>query len=457
MSANTIITSVVTAGTNNHTTTAEEANAFPTDFVSAGVVGAIALNTGSGGTGSFAVNQDTSPDMGITVKSGQAYVLATPASQGSQLLRSRAAADYTAYTINANATGSTKYDWIYLQVNPTNANSSSAAADNVTSIYTSRSSSNSVDNGTPPTYGLILAVVTVANGASSITNANISDKRTNASVAATVNTELIFDFIQSGCVWSGDAYASTRLASCTAGIVYISGKRLIVNAVANRTFTASKDVYCDLKDNSDGTAVWVYYDNTTNAASPSFATTTGTVRGAIIVVGATNIAAATSVNQGQETRVLPIASSIPYAVTDSLGNLICPRDPSRTTLGYRQIITNFSTAATSDTQVTGLSCPVIVPLGRKVEISFYSQGVKNTNIFDDIITIWDGTVGSGTQLQAADFTVPGANYNTPMNIDTPTTPSAASKTYNVAHHVTGGTGTVTGGVTFPAYVRVKLA
>ena len=101
MSANTILTSIVTGGANNHTTTAEEANAFPTDFVSAGVVGAITANTGSGGTGSFTVNQDTSPDMGITIKAGQAYISAIPSSQGTQVLRARAAADYTAYTINA--------------------------------------------------------------------------------------------------------------------------------------------------------------------------------------------------------------------------------------------------------------------------------------------------------------------------------------------------------------------
>lgn len=183
MSANTIITSVVTGGTNSHATTAEEANALATDFVSAGVVGSIGLNTGSGGTGSFCVNADTSPDMGITIKSGQAYISATPSGQNAQILRARASTDYTAYTINANSSGSTKYDWIYLKVDATNSNTPSADASNVSSIYTSRSSSNNTDNGSPPTYGLLLAVVTVANGASSITNGNISDRRTQASIS----------------------------------------------------------------------------------------------------------------------------------------------------------------------------------------------------------------------------------------------------------------------------------
>lgn len=183
MAANTILTSVVTGGSNSHATVAEEANTYATDFVSAGVVGTFSLNSGSGGTGSFCVNADASPDMGVTVKSGQAYIQATPSGQNSQMLRARASTDYTTYVINANASGSTKYDWIYLSVSATNANTPSASADNVTSLVTSRSSSNSTDNGTPPTYGLLLAVVTVANGASSITNSNISDRRVQASVS----------------------------------------------------------------------------------------------------------------------------------------------------------------------------------------------------------------------------------------------------------------------------------
>ena len=39
--------------------------------------------------------------------------------------------------------------------------------------------------------------------------------------------ESFFDYVASGCVWTGDAYASTRAASMTSGVVYIDGKRLI--------------------------------------------------------------------------------------------------------------------------------------------------------------------------------------------------------------------------------------
>lgn len=181
MAAASIISSVVTGGSNSHQTVAEELNAYATDFVSQGVVGTI--TSGPPATGGFAVTQDSSPDLGITVLSGVAYVSGTPSGQDAQVLRARMTSNYTAYTINANASGSTKYDWIYLQLSASNANNPSSAADNVITLFTSRSTSNTSDNGSPPTYGLLLAVVTVANGASSITNSNIADKRVNVGLS----------------------------------------------------------------------------------------------------------------------------------------------------------------------------------------------------------------------------------------------------------------------------------
>lgn len=215
-------------------------------------------------------------------------------------------------------------------------------------------------------------------------------------------SEIMFDHVNSGCVWTADAAGSTRLASCTAGVVYIAGKRLTVAAVNNRTFTASKDVYCDLNDNGDGTAVWVYYDNTTNAASPTLATTGGDLRGAIIVVGASSIAAASSINQGQEDRAVPIASSCAYQVTDSIGNLICPRDPRRVTLGLCQTV-NFSTAATSFTYMTGSSRAIKVPVGRKIKVSVSGIQAYNSGTGQMSIGVFAGaTLGAlTTQLNGS--------------------------------------------------------
>jgi hypothetical protein len=362
-----LVVSVLQGGTNSHQTTSEEINYFATDFISQGVVGSITSTSGvAPTTGSFAVNAQGSPNMTVAVSTGSAYVTATPTSGNSQVLRVKNSASSNV-TIAANATGGTRYDWVYIKIDPDKAKDPAVGATDVASLVTSRSTSATTDNGTPPTYGYAIAVVTVSNGASSITNGNISDKRSQTGLATTAVSNFVYDFISSGCVWTADAAGSTRLASMTAGVVYINGVKLTVAAVTSRTFTASKDVYVDFSDNGDGTAAVTYTDNTTNAASPALAA--NSVRNAIVVVGASSIAAAASINQGQEDRVLPIASSIPYAVTDSLGNLICPRDPNRKLLGYRRIIAQFDAGTNAVTDVTGLSVPVIVLANRKIKIS----------------------------------------------------------------------------------------
>ena len=265
--------------------------------------------------------------------------------------------------------------------------------------------------------------------------------------------EYTFDFVASGCVWSGDAYGSTRNASCTSGVVYLNGVRLTVAAVVARAFTASKDVYCDLSDNGDGTASWNYTDNTTNAASPAL--TAGRLRGAIIVVGAANIANVGSVNMGEENKVLPIASSTPYAVTDSLGNLICPRDPNRKILGYRQIVADFNSSA-ANTQITGLTCPVIAPTNRKIKITVWAKNWRHTSSPQNItLSIWDGAAGSGTEVGRAFATIAGTNYSLPVSLSRVVMPTTASKTYNAALG-SAATSTIEGGATYPAYIMVEL-
>lgn len=187
-----IVTSVVTGGSNSHATVASEANTYATDFVNQGVLGAITNTSGvAPAAGSFGVNQNTGSDMNVKVlgtgnttsTASVAYVTATPSTQDKQVLRARMTSDYTGYAINSNSSGVTVYDWIYLQASATNATTPNAAADNVINLFTSRSSSSSSDTGSPPTYGILLAVVTVANGATAITNSNISDRRTQTTVS----------------------------------------------------------------------------------------------------------------------------------------------------------------------------------------------------------------------------------------------------------------------------------
>lgn len=173
-----LLTSILRGGDNNHETTSEEANAFYTDFVPEGVVGAVTNTSGvAPATGGFAVNAQGSPDMTVAVSAGVAYVTGTPTSQNSQTFRVKNTASANV-TISANSSGSTKYDWIYINLSATNLNNPNTGGDNAATLTASRSSSSASDDGSPPTYGTLLAVVTVANGASSITNGNISDRRT---------------------------------------------------------------------------------------------------------------------------------------------------------------------------------------------------------------------------------------------------------------------------------------
>lgn len=186
-----------------------------------------------------------------------------------------------------------------------------------------------------------------------------------------------FDYVASGGVWSGDSYGTNRNASMTAMIIYINGRRISISAVTARTFTASKDTYIDVLDNADGTGTLVYTEVTNNAASPALAA--NSVRIAIIVTGASTIANAGSVNQGQEDKALPVVSGSLLAVTDNDGNLICPRDPERKILAIRQITASVG-SITTITDIIAAIC--IVPNGRKIKITAYAPQIYSTTATD---------------------------------------------------------------------------
>lgn len=447
-----ITTSILTGGSNSHQTTSEEANAFYTDFISEGVVGTLTNTSGvAPATGGFAVNAQGTPDATVAVSAGVAYVNGTPTSQNAQTFRVKNSASENV-TISSNSSGSTKYDWVYIKLDATNLNTPNTAGDNVATLVTSRSSSATSDDGTPPTYGYPLAVVTVANGFSTISNSNIRDVRTQTGTSTdTIGaSERMFDYVASGCVWTADSAGSTRNASMTSGVVYLSGKRLTVNAVTARSFTASKDVYVDFSDNGDGTAAITYTDNTNNAASPAL--TAGSLRNAIIVVGASSIAAAASINQGQEDRVLPIASSVAYSVTDSLGNLICPRDSGRRLLGYKQVSSDQG-SITSITDLTGLAAPVIVPTGRKIKIT--SRVRFGNSTVDTINNVY--IFESSTQLDADSILTRSGGAGASARPEYTTTPSAGLHTYKLRMD-NGGSGTATTKASSNAlaWIRVEL-
>jgi hypothetical protein len=283
---------------------------------------------------------------------------------------------------------------------------------------------------------------------------------TNAKMVAAIKPETnfgetTFDYVASGCVITGDSYGTNLKWSMTAGVVYIGGRRVVVGALSAQDVTASKDTYIDVSN--AGTVTFTGGNSVANnAASPALAASY--IRLGIIVSGA-NITSVASVNQGQETKVLPIASSIPYAVTDSLGNLICPRDPNRKILGYRQILSNFSCTVSTVTDVTGLSMPVIVPTTRKVKVSVYASSIYQAdasggNDRGPSVYLAEGA----TVLQvAAAYGSLNNTLSTPAHLTYISSPSAGSHTYKAQLGPGAfGTSTLRASSTSPAFIMVEL-
>lgn len=179
----TLVTTILKGTDNSFETTSEMANGPTTDFFNEGVIGDTTNTSGiAPATGAFATNEAGTPDMTVDVSAGTAYVTATPTGQGSQLLRVVSSATESV-TINANATGGTRYDWVYLQIDATNAAAPNSTGSNVATLVTQRSTTLATDSNGTPSYSYAIAVVTVANGASSIVDANITDKRTAAGIS----------------------------------------------------------------------------------------------------------------------------------------------------------------------------------------------------------------------------------------------------------------------------------
>lgn len=309
------------------------------------------------------------------------------------------------------------------------------------------------------THGAVTATSVVSSGAVTGTTltgtslVNTGDAQLRSTSLETIRSETEFDYVASGCVWTADAAGSTLLASMTSGVVYIGGRRVTVNAVSNRAFTASRDTYIDV--GTDGTVD--YSEVTNNNASPALAASH--IRLGIIVTGGSSIANAAAINQGQEDKVLPIASSIPYTVTDSLGNLICTRDPQRKVLGYRQILSAYAgtTNAGSGDDVTGLSVPFISDGLRKVVAKVGGKGIKSTAGAGQTVSV--RILESTTELASVTQQITTNGYDLNPTVESKLlTPSAGLHTYKTnLLQSAAGTQTLTGTSTAPAYIKVERA
>jgi len=168
---------------------------------------------------------------------------------------------------------------------------------------------------------------------------------------------------------------------------------------------------------------------------------TGTVYGIPITTGVINTA-------GTINGASLVANTI---TANSLSN-------SAITIGYAQTTADFSSASTTAVQVTGLTTTVTIPTGsRKIKITaFTSYMYAGTAAAAAYISIWDGTVGSGTQLQESQVTSSTGGQAYVGIAIAVVTPAAGSKTYNIGYRVSSGpAGTFHGSATTPAFILVE--
>jgi len=126
-------------------------------------------------------------------------------------------------------------------------------------------------------------------------------------------------------------------------------------------------------------------------------------------------------------------------------------------IGFAQICSNFTTASATDTQVLGLSCPVVVPTGARVKVTFFATNLANaatTTIAT--VSVYNGTPGSGTKLDESLAPMVTGIGNAGTSVHYTHTPISGSITYNAGARTTGGTLTVAGAATTPSYLQVEL-
>jgi hypothetical protein len=127
------------------------------------------------------------------------------------------------------------------------------------------------------------------------------------------------------------------------------------------------------------------------------------------------------------------------------------------TLGYASIASNFTTTSATAVQITGLTVTVTIPSGgRKVRITAFARDLNGSTSAYEVLSIWDGTVGSGTQLAAGQAYIAANNLGEQAVASAIVTPAAGSKTYNVGLQTTAGTASTEAASTYPAYILVEL-
>ena len=172
---------------------------------------------------------------------------------------------------------------------------------------------------------------------------------------------------------------------------------------------------------------------------------TGTIYGVAITAG--SISGANTVNGSSL-----IAASVPASAivagsitsTQIAANGIGAASLSTTaiTIGKTSSFTSFSTSSTTDVQATGATLTVTIPsTGRDVEVMLDNIVMTNSSATAyTTISLWDGTVGSGTLIARKYWIASVAGGFQGASLCAHYNPSPGSHTYNVGVAVQTGTG-----------------
>lgn len=127
-------------------------------------------------------------------------------------------------------------------------------------------------------------------------------------------------------------------------------------------------------------------------------------------------------------------------------------------LGYAARTSDVTMSSATPALFTGLSSTVTIPAGgRSVKITGYAPYVTVAAVTSVELTIWDGTVGSGTQLAKASATQDTNTYRVQPIVMAVVTPAAGAKTYNIGIASSGAASiTAVCAATSPAFILVEV-
>lgn len=273
--------------------------------------------TGVVGDNDLLVSQSASPGKSVAVAVGSLYLSANdPEDEPTNYALFGWAPTAETVTITDNSSGNARIDAIVAWIDSTAAGSSDnngalkfaaiAGTPGASPVAPTTSAiSSALGAGVP---WLLLAHVEVANGFSSIVDANVTDMRPVASTVPRLAADLISDFVASGLVFS---QSSGLIGTMTRGRAYIGGRLVSKSKLIAHTFTASKDTYVDLPVTAahDGDDDLTYTEVANGATSPSLAS--GSIRIAKIVTNGSAITS--SVTYGYDGISNPIRNTDPFS------------------------------------------------------------------------------------------------------------------------------------------------